>query len=178
PLVSVGKGFSVHLGKLDSDDLTMLMAGASDSGRVHPKGGDAEGFELEEALTEARRCLRCDCAAATDCRLRHYADAYSADALAYRGERRSVAYLEISPAPSTPQVNHGVRFDVGKCISCGKCIQIAEESGEGLGLTHVGRGFDVRVGVPFSGSIGEGLAQAASRAIAACPTGAMVRAPE
>ena len=172
-----GKGFSVHIGKMDLDDITRLMGGASDSERVIPKGGDGHGFVFEEALAEARRCLRCDCAAAKDCRLRHYADTYSADTHAYRGERRSVEYLEISPAP-TRQVNHGVQFDAGKCISCGLCIQIAEESGEGLGLTHVGRGFDVRIGVPFNRSIGEGLAQAASRAIEACPTGAMVPATE
>lgn len=178
PQMSDKKGFSVHLGKLASDDIIRLMGEASDSGRVNPKGGDVQGFVLEEALSEARRCLRCDCAAATDCRLRHYADAYSADARAYRGERRAIEYMEIAPAPATPQVRHGVRFDIGKCISCGLCIQIAEESGEGLGLTHIGRGFDVRVGVPFNRSIGEGLAQAASRAIKACPTGAIVRATE
>jgi ferredoxin len=177
-LTSFRKGFSVHMGKLALDDITRLMGEASDSERVSPKGGDADGFVLEEALLEARRCLRCDCAAANDCRLRHYADAYSADTHAYRGERRSVAFLEISPAPSTPRVNHWVRFDVGKCISCGLCIQIAEESGDGLGLAHVGRGFDVRIGAPFNRSMGEGLAQAASRAIEACPTGAIVRVTE
>ena len=56
-------------------------------------------------------------------------------------------------------VNRGgsLIYEPGKCINCGLCIQIAAESQELLGLTFVGRGFDVRVGVPFQGTMDEAL---------------------
>ena len=47
------------------------------------------------------------------------------------------------------------------------------EAGEPLGLTFIGRGFDVRVGVPFNRSIAEGLKRAARQCVEVCPTGAL-----
>ena len=52
-------------------------------------------------------------------------------------------------------------------------MQIAGESEEALGLTFIGRGFDVRVGVPFDRALEEALAEAAERCAAACPTRAL-----
>ncbi len=48
-------------------------------------------------------------------------------------------------------------YEPGKCIDCGLCIQIAAAAGEPLGLTYIGRGFDVRVGVPLGHSLAEAL---------------------
>jgi predicted molibdopterin-dependent oxidoreductase YjgC len=64
-------------------------------------------------------------------------------------------------------------YESGKCIDCGLCIQIAAKSGEELGLTFIGRGFDVRVAVPFERSIADGLKESAAKCVAACPTGAL-----
>ena len=66
-----------------------------------------------------------------------------------------------------------VIYEPGKCIDCGICIEIATQAGEQLGLTFVGRGFDVRVAVPFEATLAEGLRQAAAQCVAACPTGAL-----
>jgi NADH dehydrogenase/NADH:ubiquinone oxidoreductase subunit G len=66
-----------------------------------------------------------------------------------------------------------VIFEPGKCIDCGLCIQIATVAKEPLGLTFVGRGFDVRVGVPFDRSLEEALGRVAAECIAACPTAAL-----
>jgi hypothetical protein len=60
-----------------------------------------------------------------------------------------------------------------QAYDCGICIRIASEAGEALGLTFVGRGFDVRVAVPFDGTLADGLRVAAERCVAACPTGAL-----
>ncbi|MGD2110864.1 MAG: hypothetical protein PVI86_15910, partial [Phycisphaerae bacterium] len=44
---------------------------------------------------------------------------------------------------------------------------------EPLGLTFVGRGFDVRVGVPFDRTVAEALTHTARECVDACPTGAL-----
>jgi predicted molibdopterin-dependent oxidoreductase YjgC len=70
-------------------------------------------------------------------------------------------------------------YEPGKCISCGLCVQIARRAGEPLGLTFVGRGFSMRVGVPFDGALSEALRVAARECAAACPTAALsLRKPD
>jgi NADH dehydrogenase/NADH:ubiquinone oxidoreductase subunit G len=43
-----------------------------------------------------------------------------------------------------------------------------------LGLTFVGRGFDVRLVAPFNRTIEEGLQKVAAECVKHCPTGALV----
>ena len=180
PVTGPEPGFSVHLGKLDEEDFGSLMDGASAAARVDPSGGEGAGLSREEALSEARRCLHCSCLGADSCRLRHYAGLYGADPQQYAGERRPLTpagpYLEIAGVDDPSRPDRGVSYDPGKCIACGLCVQIAGASEESLGLTFVGRGFDVRVGVPFDRSLGEALAEVAERCVAACPTRALVHA--
>jgi NADH dehydrogenase/NADH:ubiquinone oxidoreductase subunit G len=64
-------------------------------------------------------------------------------------------------------------YEPGKCIACGLCIRTAQQEDERLGLTFIGRGFDVRVGVPFNASLADGLTTAAAQCVAVCPTGAL-----
>ena len=54
-------------------------------------------------------------------------------------------------------------------------MQIASRAEEPLGLTFIGRGFDVRIGVPLGGSLAEALHEVAVECAEACPTGALVR---
>ena len=64
-------------------------------------------------------------------------------------------------------------YEPGKCINCGICIQVTSKYKEPLGLTFIGRGFDVRVGTSFDRPMAEGLQKAAEQVVAACPTGAL-----
>jgi NADH dehydrogenase/NADH:ubiquinone oxidoreductase subunit G len=63
-----------------------------------------------------------------------------------------------------------VLYEPGKCILCGICVEIAKQSAEPLGLTFIGRGFDVRVGAPMNGVFADGLQKAAAECVEGCPT--------
>ena len=65
-------------------------------------------------------------------------------------------------------------FEPGKCILCGICVKLTEMAQEELGLTLVGRGFDVRVATPFNRTIEDGLQKVAEECVKQCPTGALV----
>jgi NADH dehydrogenase/NADH:ubiquinone oxidoreductase subunit G len=51
---------------------------------------------------------------------------------------------------------------------------LTEQAREPLGLTFVGRGFDVRVATPFGRTISDGLQKVAAECVEHCPTGALV----
>lgn len=159
------KAFNVRMGGLDDGQLEAFAAGASRHGRVRPAEGDRGSFSADEARLEAERCLRCDCAGLGNCKLRTWAARYEADPRRYREEPR--VFSRDSTHPS-------LVYEPGKCIACGLCVQIAGRAGEQLGLTYVGRGFTVRVGVPFSATMAEALQHAAYECAQACPTGALV----
>ena len=89
---------------------------------------------------------------------------YGADPRRYKAERRKY----------DQDIRHAdVIFEPGKCIDCGLCVQITAAGGEDLGLTYIGRGFDVRIGVPLGHSAAEALAKVAAECVAACPTAAI-----
>ena len=157
----VAKPFSTRIGRLDSGELTGFLAHAGHAGRQEPSG---EEYTISEVVEQAGRCLHCDCRALTSCKLRRYAAQYGADPNRYRGQRHRLE----------PLAEHTlVYFEPGKCIQCGLCVQLATTAGEPLGLTFVGRGFDVRIGIPFGRTLEEALSKVAAQCVAACPTGAI-----
>jgi len=156
--------FSVRIGKLEENEIQRFMEGVSKKDQITPSGGEESGFLDEEAHSEALRCLHCDCRKADNCKLRDYADIYEASSNSYRAERRLFEQ----------QNQHSeVIYEPGKCIDCGICIKITSSAEEELGLTFIGRGFDVRVGVPFNRPIAEALRKVARKCVEACPTGAL-----
>jgi NADPH-dependent glutamate synthase beta subunit-like oxidoreductase len=163
PVTGPPKAFNSRIGKLKDGEINDFLRGASESPRVAvlQKG---EGFNAKQAAMEAERCLHCDCRKPDDCKLRQYAHEYSARQGRYKGERRRFEQ----------QLQHpDVIYEPGKCIKCGLCIQTASEAKEELGLTFIGRGFDVQVAVPFGRSIAEGLKHTAAKCVQECPTGAL-----
>jgi ferredoxin len=162
-VVGPAKLFNSRMGKLDGVEMELFLRSASPQPRSTPFR-PIDGFTRDEARVEALRCLRCDCGKSDDCLLRRHAQAYDARQTRYKAER----------GPFTQQSQHpGIVYEPGKCIDCGICIQTASSLGEKLGLAFVGRGFDVRVAVPFGESLAEGLKVAAAECVKACPTGAL-----
>jgi len=126
---------------------------------------EVEGrLSAADAVREARRCMTCGCRKANCCAIRSLATEYGADLARFAGARR-----RFSEDDSHPEIV----YEPGKCISCDACVRIAAADGEGLGLTMIGRGFDVRVAPPFGRPLSEALTVAARRCAESCPTGAL-----
>lgn len=156
--------FNTRMGRLEEDEIERFVVHAGKAERLTPSPEGA-GFTDDQAREEAARCMHCDCRKPQNCKLRQYARQYGAKPGHYKGGRRSFfQHLQ----------HTNLIYEPGKCINCGLCIQITAEAGESLGLTFVGRGFDVRVAVPFEHSIAEGLKLATKKCVEACPTGALV----
>ena len=157
------KNFSSTMGRLDPAELRQFLLASNNGGSVVPCDRCA-GLSRHEAATEASRCLHCDCRSSGNCVLQHYAQVYGADAHRFRAERRR---FEQQAQPG------GVIFEPGKCILCGICVKLTEIAREPLGLTFVGRGFDVKISAPLNHSIEEGLKKVAEECVRQCPTGAL-----
>jgi len=157
------KEFNTRIGKLRNGEIEIFLACSDKAKRTIPSGKDG-GLTDQQARKEATRCLHCDCRKADTCKLRQYAQNYQAKPTRYKGQRR--LFVQKAQHPD-------VIYEAGKCIDCGLCIQTAAKAGEKLGLTFVGRGFDVRVAVPFDRSIAQALKHSADQCVNACPTGAL-----
>ncbi len=158
------KPFSSVMGRLEKTELQLFQQGANPAPRLTPHCGTSAGFDASEAAQESGRCLHCDCRAAGDCRLQHYSQVYGAEFGRFPRQRRA---FEQHRHPGR------VLFEPGKCILCGICVKIAEDAAEPLGLTFVGRGFDVRVAAPLNEAFEQGLRKVAVECAEACPTGAI-----
>jgi ferredoxin len=168
PIVPVGRPFSSRIGKLQEGEMDEFLASAADGPGLDRESAEPGPLSLPIASHQAHRCLNCGCAAQGNCKLERYAIMYGAETARYQSDRR--AFVQVNRTGS-------VIYEPGKCINCELCIKIAAESSDALGLTFVGRGFDVRVGVPFDGTMEEALGDVAAKCIAACPTGALYLSP-
>jgi len=167
-LAGAGKEFSSAMGRVAETELSRIIEGQSQAARVE-WGTNQSFISGVDLRTQATRCLHCDCRKADTCRLRHYAQEYQANPRKYRTQRRDFSQQDDHPF---------VLYEPGKCISCGRCVSLCSEAGGSLGLTHIGRGFDVRIGVPFAEPLQGALEETAEECVAACPTGALSRKQE
>jgi len=157
------RAFNSRFGTLRKEELSEYLKESVEGNRVKAKS--EKGFSKEEAMQEAARCLHCDCRKPDNCKLRVCADTHNADRRRFLfGERNSVVKY----------CNHeSIVYEPEKCIKCGLCIEIAGRHKEKTGLTNMGRGFTVKVAVPFNQDINEALTVAAKECAIACPTGAI-----
>jgi ferredoxin len=168
PITPVARPFSSRIGKVPADEMPEFLAMAEPGPPLPPAQAAGDLLSLPVMSQQAHRCLACGCVAHGNCRLERYAAQYGADPSRYQSGRR--AFVQINRQGS-------VIYEPGKCINCELCIQIAGQAEDALGLSFVGRGFDVRVGVPFHGTMEQALGSVAAQCIAACPTGALFFSP-
>ncbi len=67
----------------------------------------------------------------------------------------------------------GIVYEPQKCIKCGICVRLTEKYREKFGLTFIGRGFDVVIGIPFDETLDAALVKTAHMVARHCPTGAL-----
>jgi ferredoxin len=158
--------FNSRFGKLAEMEQEEYLKESVRGPRIEPEQL-ASGFTPEQVVQEAARCLHCDCRDLHDCRLRLYSDHYGADQKRFRSEERTMC-LKLDQ-------HDAVIYEPSKCIKCGICVRITEKHREQFGMTFIGRGFDVVVGIPFNEPLANGLREVALEVADACPTGALSR---
>ena len=122
------------------------------------------GFNKDEAIDEAKRCLGCGCHDYGHCKLIRYADLYCTDCKKLRGEFHEgfkETKLEV------------IARDQNKCILCGLCVRACEDlAGKGI-LGLVGRGFDTVIRPEFRNIDIKSICMNCNKCAEVCPTGAL-----
>lgn len=92
------------------------------------------GFDNEEAMKEAARCLECGCQANTDCALRDYSTEYEAEqsfdfSLQIKSHQDwlDLRAKDLRHKYEVDRSSEFIEFDANRCISCGQCIQVCRD---------------------------------------------------
>lgn len=163
PVVGEARMFNSRFGKMLEEEYGDFMLEADTGPRIEIEG--TRGFSLEEVKKEAARCMHCDCRKKDNCKLRIYSDDHqAAQKRFFPKERKPVRKIfKNKPAVYEPE----------KCIKCGICVKITSRQKEELGLTYIGKGFDVEISVPFDNDQVNAFKKTALECIEHCPTGAL-----
>ncbi len=153
------------MGRIRTEEIPALMLEADPGSRMVPLAGESAGVTPEEAGREAGRCMRCDCRAALDCRLRELAVSYAARQSRYRPDDRPL-FRKVVGATN-------IVYEAGKCVRCGACVRITEAAGEHTGMALIDRGTDMRIAPALDVPLEEAMAGVAGECVAACPSGAL-----
>ena len=157
--------FNSRFGKLFDTEYSEYLKESVPYSRVDPIGNKAKGYTDEEVRSEAARCLHCDCRKLDSCKLRQYAELYTANQKHFAYDERKAIQKHIQ--------NETVIYEPAKCIKCGICVRLTSKYKEKYGLAFIGRGFDVVIDVPFNEDLKQGLTETAEMVANACPTGAL-----
>lgn len=175
PVVGEAQPWSIFLRPMDDSERAELYRKIEQRPRVHgpvlemerrrATFDEVEGaLRPDQAVLEAQRCMTCGCRKVDTCKIRAYASQYQADPYRFQGERRR--FLQDDSHPE-------IVYEPGKCILCEACVRVAAAEGEKVGLTLIGRGFQVAVGVPFGRTLAEALQKAGRKVAEVCPSGAL-----
>ncbi len=157
--------FNSKFGKLVIPEYAEYLKESDKTERREAIQGKAKGFKFLEAVEEAKRCLHCDCRNPESCKLRDLSDKFGAEQKRFQYDNRINVTKEIVPG--------NIVFESSKCIKCGICVRLTQQHQEKFGFSFIGRGFDVKVGVPFNEEVKIALEKTAELVAENCPTGAL-----
>ncbi len=159
------QAFNSKFGKLMEADFEAYLKEAPNAKVEKTTYTELNPFSAELAQKEAGRCMHCDCRKIDSCALRIHSTTYNVDRRKYlMGERK----------PVTKDFKQDIIvFEPEKCIKCGTCVEITAQHKEEFGLTHIGRGFEVKIKAPFAKVISDALTLTAIECATACPTAAI-----
>lgn len=164
-MVKTSKMFNSKFGKLAEEEVKEYLKESPNKAIENKIYEGLDPFQLADAQKEANRCMHCDCRKIDNCLLRIHSDTYQIDRRKYLlGERNKL---------SKHFKQNVIVYEPEKCIKCGLCVEITNKHKEEFGLTFIGRGFDVRIKVPFGKSMDKALTSTAIECANACPTGAI-----
>ncbi|HLN56753.1 MAG TPA: 2Fe-2S iron-sulfur cluster-binding protein [Bacteroidales bacterium] len=155
------KRFSSRTGKIEDDEQQEWLKESA---------GDLKRFKeitsVQEASSEAVACMHCDCRAADNCGLRNVAEE-----LGIKDPSGKVVN-----APIRKKINEatGLVFENAKCIKCGLCVRVCEDSADEPALCFIERGFISIISEPLGTSFEDVLKSQSEKAADICPTGALM----
>ncbi len=123
-----------------------------------------DGYDEEQAVKEANRCLECGCHDYFECKLIDFANEYDVKPDRFAGDINRIEYEDNHPF---------IVRDPNKCILCGLCVRVCDEvMGVGaLGLVH--RGFDTVVKPTLEKPLEQSGCISCGQCVSVCPTGAL-----
>lgn len=122
------------------------------------------GFAEETAKKEAQRCLECGCHDYFECKLISYANQYDVKPERFKGEKHQ---------RNEENVNSLIARNTDKCILCGLCVRVCEETMGKTNLGLLGRGFHTVVSPEYSLPLEESSCMFCGQCVTVCPTGAL-----
>lgn len=154
------KRFSSHIGKLEAGELNEWL---KECKKLVVRAREIS--DSTSAVSESESCMHCDCRAADNCRLRDIADEFSV-----KDPRGKIIN---SPIQKKININTGLIFENAKCIKCGLCVRLCEDSKDELSLCFIYRGFISIISEPLTEDFNNILKTKTKEVIDICPTGAL-----
>jgi len=124
----------------------------------------ATGFEHEDMVHEAERCLSCGCVKFSDCRLQEYSEEYGIDVERFKGYIRKHKVDERHPY---------IVYDPNKCILCAKCIRTCARILPIAALGLMNRGFSTEMRPAMNDPLVQTNCISCGNCVDSCPTGAL-----